>query len=145
MKVYVASSWRNDYQLDVVKHLRDQGHEVYDFKSTEGFHWRDIDPMWESWTFDQYVANLSHPLAVDGYNSDLDAMKWADACVLVLPCGRSAHLEAGWFVGANKHLIIYNPPTLQIEPELMNKMAGDTHITNRIGQVLALLKSLDTK
>ena len=44
-------------------------------------------------------------------------MKWADACVLVLPCGRSAHLEAGWFVGAGKPLHI-----LQLdreEPELM--------------------------
>lgn len=32
-KIYVASSWRNSFQQDVVKFLRDVGHEVYDFKN----------------------------------------------------------------------------------------------------------------
>lgn len=31
MKVYVASSWRNSYQPEVVKALRLSGHDVYDF------------------------------------------------------------------------------------------------------------------
>lgn len=42
MKIYVASSWRNNRQPDVVKFLRDLGHEVYDFKNPkpgdDGFH-----------------------------------------------------------------------------------------------------------
>lgn len=32
-KIYVASSWRNVFQQDVVGILRDLGHEVYDFKN----------------------------------------------------------------------------------------------------------------
>jgi len=49
------------------------------------------------------------------------AMQWADADVLVLPSGRSAHLEAGWFVGQGKGLVILlNGAT---KPELMYKMA----------------------
>ena len=32
-KIYVASSWRNVFQQDVVAILRDLGHEVYDFKN----------------------------------------------------------------------------------------------------------------
>ena len=32
-KIYVASSWRNVFQQDVVDILRDLGHEVYDFKN----------------------------------------------------------------------------------------------------------------
>ena len=32
-KIYVASSWRNVFQQDVVNILRDLGHEVYDFKN----------------------------------------------------------------------------------------------------------------
>ena len=32
-KIYVASSWRNVFQQDVVAILRDLGHEVYDFKT----------------------------------------------------------------------------------------------------------------
>ena len=49
-RIYVASSWRNQYFPEVVKKLLEYGHEVYDF----------------------------------------------NACLLVLPCGRSAHTEAGW-------------------------------------------------
>jgi hypothetical protein len=32
MKIYVASSWRNERQQDVVKTLRAANHEVYDFR-----------------------------------------------------------------------------------------------------------------
>lgn len=31
--IYVASSWRNDYQSSVVEMLRALGHSVYDFKT----------------------------------------------------------------------------------------------------------------
>jgi hypothetical protein len=43
-------------------------------------------------------------------------MAWADAFVMVLPCGRSAHLELGWACGKGKRTIIlaldYNEPEL---------------------------------
>ena len=47
-------------------------------------------------------------------------MKWADCCVLVLPCGRSAHTEAGWFAGRGLKTIVYIPE--KQEPELMYKL-----------------------
>ena len=45
---------------------------------------------------------------------------WTDTCVLVLPCGRSAHTEAGWMAGAGKRVLAYIPEML--EPELMYKL-----------------------
>jgi len=33
MKIYLASSWRNQYQADVLAALRVSGAEVYDFKN----------------------------------------------------------------------------------------------------------------
>lgn len=33
MKIYVASSWRNAYQPQVVDALRKEGNEVYDFRN----------------------------------------------------------------------------------------------------------------
>ena len=126
MKIYVASSWRNKIQKDVVTTLRNHGHEVYDFRNPtdgeNGFHWSDIDPNWQKWTPEQFKYNLNHSIAIDGYEKDFNAMLWADACVLVMPCGRSAHLEAGYFVGANKKLIILLNAS---EPELMYKLAGN--------------------
>ena len=122
-KIYVASSWRNSFQPDVVKFLRDRGHEVYDFRNPPGragFGWENIDPNWRFWDIDKYKEHLEHPLAIEGFNADFDGMKWADICILVLPCGRSAHSEAGWMKGAGKKVFVYYP-TIE-EPELMYKL-----------------------
>ena len=82
--------------------LRDLGHEVYDFKNPPhgngGFQWSDIDPDWQNWTTEQYREALNHPIAQKGFDSDFNGMKWADVCVMVLPCGRSANTEAGWMM-----------------------------------------------
>jgi hypothetical protein len=105
-RIYVASSWRNPFQQEVVAWLREVGHEVYDFRNPrpgdDGFHWSDIDPAWQSWSPLQYRKALKHPIAAAGFESDFSAMRRADICVLVLPCGRSAHLEAGWMAGSGR-------------------------------------------
>ena len=123
-RVYVASSWRNPYFPEVVNRLREAGHEVYDFRNPPhggaGFHWTDIDPNAPAWTYAQYAEGLHHPLAERQFQADIDALTWADTCVLVLPCGRSAHTEAGWMAGAGKRVIAYIPE--MVEPELMYKL-----------------------
>jgi len=138
MKLYVASSWRNERQQEVVKQLQKAGHEVYDFrnptKDDHGFHWSEIDPEWKSWSPEQFCSGLRHSIAKRGFKRDFDAMEWADGCVLVLPCGRSAHLEAGYFVGARKPLYILLDDG---EPELMYSMAY--HICSDIDDLLELL------
>ena len=125
MKIYVASSWRNEFQQTVVAALRKEDHEVYDFKNPtdnkKGFAWSSIDKNWKNWTPPDYIQALHHPLAVSGFGMDLKAMQWADAFVLVNPCGRSAHLELGWAVGAGKPAAI--TITKDVEPELMYKLA----------------------
>ena len=126
MKIYVASSWRNLAQPAIVQMLRAEGHEVYDFKDPEdngntGFHWSDIDPDWKHWSPEQFRDSLTHPIAKHGFKRDFDALVWADALVLVMPCGRSAHLEAGWAIGAGKPTAIY---LVDGEPELMYGMAA---------------------
>jgi len=126
MNIYVASSWRNKQQNWVVQFLRSEGHEVYDFKNpspgNHGFQWSEIDPNWKQWKVHEYIAGLEHQIAIDGFERDFSAMKKADACLLLLPCGRSAHIEAGYFVGANKLLVILTQDGE--EPELMYKMAA---------------------
>lgn len=131
MKIYVASSWRNEYQPMIVEILRSMGHEVYDFRNppsgSGGFAWSDIDANWQNWTSEEYREALKHPVAEDGFNSDFDGMKWADTCLMVLPCGRSANTEAGWMKGAGKKVFVYTP--IKQEPELMYKIY-DGIITN---------------
>ncbi len=93
-----------------------------------GFHWSAVDPEWQNWPQDvpRYLKGLDHPHAIEGFNRDMSALKAADACILVNPCGQSAHAELGWAAGAGKLTAAYCPEIR--EPELMLKMAG--HITN---------------
>jgi len=139
-KIYVASSWRNPFFPQVVERLRQEGHEVYDFRNPphggQGFHWTDIDENAPHWTFDQYAEGLHHPLAERQFQADLEALDWADTCVLVLPSGRSAHTEAGYLAGAGRRVIVYIPE--MIEPELMYKLFDG--VVGTLDELAAALK-----
>lgn len=62
-------------------------------------------------------------------------MEWADTCVLVLPCGRSAHTEAGWFAGRGCKTIAYIPEMQ--EAELMYKLFST--VTGSLDELVKLL------
>ena len=104
--------------------MREAGHDVYDFRNPPsgdgGFKWSNVDPNYMDWTPEEYRLQLSCPQSERQFRNDIEAMLSCDACVLVLPCGRSAHTEAGWFAGKGKKVIAYIP-TKQ-EPELMYKL-----------------------
>ena len=111
LKIYVASSWKNkEFQQLVVKALREEGHEVYDFTNpypgNNGFSWTAIDPNWRNWTALQYREALKHPIAQEGFNNDMTALDECELCVLVMPGGRSAGWEFGWAMGAGKKSIV---------------------------------------
>ena len=132
MKIYVASSWRNPHQPKTVEVLRSAGHEVYDFRNPDpadpankGFAWQEIDPEWESGqlvTAERWRKMVDSEAAVLGHSLDLDAMEWADACVYLLPCGRSASFEAGWFAGRRLPVVVLALEAT--EPELMFREAA---------------------
>jgi len=117
-KIYIASSWKNkEYVSLLAKALRDHGHEVFDF--TDG----DRRPE----GLDKFTFSASVAAAVYGkrredieykdfmtweptkraFKSDKAGLDWADTVVLLLPCGRSAHLEAGYAAEKGKDLIVY--------------------------------------
>ena len=84
------------------------------------FMWKNIDPDFDKWNVEQYKEGLLHPSSERQFNADLKALEWADTCLLVLPCGRSAHTEAGWMKGSGKRTIVYIPEMQ--EAELMYKL-----------------------
>lgn len=121
-----------------MRKLRALGHDVYDFRGSGtgwgevqgadgGFHWSEVDPEWQTWPGDipRYLQGLEHPRAIEEFNRDMDALRRADACILVNPCGQSAHAELGWAAGAGKLTAAWCPAIR--EPDLMLKLAG--HIT----------------
>jgi nucleoside 2-deoxyribosyltransferase len=105
--VYVASSVKNPHQPLVVLMLKQLGYEdVYDFHhpsaDQKGFRWDDISPEWQQWSPEEWRVALASPAAKKGYKADREGMDRSECCVLVLPCGRSAHLEAGFMAGQGK-------------------------------------------
>ena len=106
--------------------LRAAGLQVYDFRNPPdghgGFSWKECDPNWERWTPAEWRDALASEPAARGYANDRGGMDWADACVLVLPCGRSAHLEAGFMAGEGKP--VYTLALEPVEPDLMNLLLG---------------------
>lgn len=152
MKIYVASSWRNPIQPKVVNQLKEHTQlQVYDFRTASdggarGFHWREIDPNWEKWTVGQYKDALVHELAAKGYAADINNLDSAGATLLVLPCGKSSHLELGFAQGAKQKTAIYMPVDIlgddfTVEPELMYKMVD--HIFAHMDGVITWAQALD--
>jgi hypothetical protein len=124
MKIYLASSWRNDHYPTVLAALRSAGHEVHDFLDPRGyFSWQQIDDGWKTWTGEQYRAALQHQAAQVGLQRDFGGMQWCDALVLLMPAGRSASLELGWAIGAGKRSVVLWDQKL--EPELMMGLADE--------------------
>lgn len=125
MKVYVASSWRNAYYAGLIANLQSYGFETWDWRHPptggNGFGWQECGladyehgdkvstPAWR-----QMLA--SQP-AQRGFAADLTGMFWCDVGVLLHPCGRSAHLEAGWLAGQGKKVHVLAPEV--VEPDLM--------------------------
>ena len=117
-RIYVASSWKNMTQQALVKELRKRGHQVYDFRHPQGRNDRNV---WESvarsrdlkaayqqntLTPSDFETMLQDKKAKERFNEHFAAMSDADTCILLLPCGRSAHSEAGYMAGAGKRVFV---------------------------------------
>jgi hypothetical protein len=139
MNIYVASSWRNGRHEDVVAAITAAGHAVYDYRhpapGVGGFQWSELDPHWQQWDAAAQRDALNYDKAVEGYLFDIRALADCDACVLVMPSGRSAHLEAGFARGRGATTIVLLDD--DAEPELMYKMAD--HLCLSIAEVVDAL------
>lgn len=140
MTLYIASSWRNERYPLVLEALRAEGFACFDFRQAEtGFRWTDIAGP-KPWSAATLTKSLRHPTAERAFVADYRGMFDANACVLVLPCGKSAHLEAGWFTGRVRPLVVYMPEP--DEPELMYLLAGNVQIVGAIAEIGAALRLL---
>lgn len=124
MNIYVATSHKNVYHTDTVSALKQAGYTVYDFKNPGPggplLSWPEPYTNCTDWTLDNAIDAIQHPESMDVYNADYTALNKADMVVLILPCGVSAHIEAGFARGQNKPVVVYIPE--KMPPELMYNM-----------------------
>ena len=135
-RIYISSSWKNVYQPILVEELRRRGHQVYDFQHPSG---RNDKNVWETVCErlglgrEYMLGNLSprdfkrillDSEAVERFKEHFAAMKDADTCIILLPCGRSSHVEAGFMNGMGKRVFVMDT-THEVSPELMYLMFDD--------------------
>lgn len=112
MKIYMASSWKNAETVRALAgSLEYEGFEVDAFcRATDerySFHWSEfVDTEEELLKYDA-VSFLGDPRVQRAFNEDRHWLDWADTVIMVMPCGRSSHLEAGYGKGQGKRLYIY--------------------------------------
>lgn len=136
--LYVASSWKNSLYDDVRDNLEGEGYGICDWREVDPFSWSDVDLNWEAWGAAEYANAMSEMKVQRAAAKDLRLMYEAAACVLLLPCGRSAHLEAGWFVGQGKPLFILLEGETVV-PELMYHLA--TGIAQNQTELIKMLRA----
>jgi len=111
-KVYIASSWKMEKLCKIVAQgLRDAGIEVDCFcDDSTGryvFHWSEFVEREEDLINYDAIEFINDKRTIRAFEEDKAHLDWADTVVLILPSGRSAHLEAGYGVGQGKRLYIY--------------------------------------
>lgn len=111
--IYVIGSLKNTLVPFVAEEMRSWGHDVFDEWYSAG---PDADDYWQDhcrYRNLNYQQALDTPHAENVFTFDLTYLLQADTVVLVLPAGKSGHLEFGWAIGSGKRGIIL----LDGEPE----------------------------
>jgi len=108
MKVYLASSWKNEKLVKEVKRqLEAEGNIVDAFCDPSGGRYVfSFDRLPDVSAKDARTV-MEEPEVQYAFHEDKAWIDWSEAVVLILPAGKSAHLEAGYAKGQGKHLIIY--------------------------------------
>lgn len=101
-KLYIIGSLRNAAVTETSAKLRALGYEVFDDWHAAG---PNCDDEWQRYEKERgrsYKEGLDGAFANNGFNFDKKHLDECDAAVLVMPGGKSAHLELGYITGKGK-------------------------------------------
>ena len=109
-KVYIVGSLRNPVVREVAHAIRGRGFDVFDDWHGCG---PDADDHWKVYEQSRnrkYSDALRGKLAQHAFSFDKSNLDEADVVVLVLPAGKSGHLELGYAAGKGKRTYILLEP-----------------------------------
>lgn len=110
MILYLIGSLRNLVLPRIAADLRNDGHEVFDDWYAAGPFADDHWKLYEETRGHGYIGALKGHAAQHVYRYDRRHLDRVDGAVLVLPCGRSGHLELGYVIGrGGKGYILLDP------------------------------------
>ena len=139
MNIYLASSWKNTARVLMwAKELRQEGHKVDAFcDTTQGRVIFSLSELEEAKDLNVITA-LKFDKVISVYREDRHWIDWADCAILLLPSGKSAHIEAGYAKGCGKKLVIYQRELVKGEFEVMYGFAD--LVTDSVKKVFDFLK-----
>jgi len=107
MRVYLTGSLRNPRVRELANDLRESGFEVFDDWHAAG---PKADDIWQDY---EEGRGRTYPEALDGhaawhtYLYDKHHIDHCDVLVLVMPAGKSSHLELGYAKGVGKRTVVF--------------------------------------
>lgn len=119
MLVYIVGSLRNPDVLKAGDALRQQGYDAFDNWMSAGEHADDAWRDYETGRGRTYAEALNGRSARHVFNFDRAHLDMADAAILVMPAGKSGHLELGYVSGRGKPTYILTDG----EPERFDVMS----------------------
>lgn len=105
--IYIIGSLASKRPMDVADALRGMGHDVFD--DWHAAH-PSADTAWQVYEQDlgfNLSRALARPAAQNVFTFDKRHLDQADIGVLVLPAGKSGHLELGYMIGQGKPGFIF--------------------------------------
>ena len=109
--IYLIGSLRNPKIIEVSEKLRAAGHEVFDDWYAAGPEADDYWQKYETAKGNNYKQGLQGYAAKHVYEFDKFHLDRNDIAVLVLPAGKSGHLELGYVIGTGKpgYILLEDP------------------------------------
>lgn len=110
---FIASRWRNkETVLELTEKLRQKGKTVYCFIEGDGTHYelKDAEQAHTPEAFMKKFENIpdwrNDKRVQEIFDIDMKALKNSEKLILLLPAGKSAHMEAGVAYGMGKKCIV---------------------------------------
>lgn len=107
-RIYVIGSLRNPEVPRLAERLRALGHQVHDDWHAPGPETDDFWRAYEKARGRTFVEALKGRHAETVFEYDKRWLTWADTVVMLMPAGKSGHLEFGWAIGQGKegHILL---------------------------------------
>lgn len=134
--IYLIGSLRNPEIPNIANKLRDAGFEVFDDWYAAG---PEADDKWREYEIGRghsYLEGLEGLAANHVFEFDKRHLDRSEAGLLVLPAGRSGHLELGYLLGKDKrgYILLDDPDRWDV----MYKFA--TKVTDKLEDIIDDLK-----
>ena len=103
------------------------------------FHWSELVDNEDDLKYYDAIEMLADTRTQRAFKEDRKWLDWADKVVMLMPCGRSSHLEAGYAVGKGKGLYIYGDFP-KGEFDVMYGLADGLFRTEELGSLVEAIK-----